>query len=267
MTNYLSSIKSFHHSFKIQLRVIYALLMREIITRYGRHNLGFAWLFLEPMMFTVGIALLWSFIKDMHGDGISIIPFAIIGYSTILCWRNSSGRVAHAIEANMGLLYHKNVKVLDVFLARIFLECIGATISFVALMSLSIIFGIADLPVNFLTMIYGWLLLVWFAIALALTMGSLFQLSDVLDRLWHAFTYLMFPLSGTAFMVHWLPDQFRTIVLYIPTVHANELIRHGYYGDLIPTYESATYLISVNIFLTFIGLLSVQYIGQRVETY
>lgn len=32
-------------SFQIQLRVVGALLMREILTRYGRHNIGFLWVF------------------------------------------------------------------------------------------------------------------------------------------------------------------------------------------------------------------------------
>ena len=44
----------------IQKRVISALLMREILTRYGRHNIGFLWLFAEPMIFTVGVTVLWN---------------------------------------------------------------------------------------------------------------------------------------------------------------------------------------------------------------
>lgn len=264
-TSYAKEMAEFYKSLKIQLRVIYALLMREIITRYGRHNLGFAWLFLEPMLFTIGIAILWSLIKDVHGNAISIIPFAITGYSTILCWRNSSGRVANAVEANVGLLYHKNVKVLDVFLARIFLECIGATISFIVLMSVAILFNIIALPYDFLIMVYGWVLLIWFSVALALTMGSLFQMSEVLDRLWHAFTYLMFPLSGTAFLVEWLPKNFQQFVLYIPTVHANELIRHGYYGELIRAQYNISYLIEFNMMLTFVGLVLVRYVSRKVE--
>ena len=50
----------FPRSLDIQLRVLGALLMREIITRYGRDNLGFLWLFVEPMIFTLGITALWS---------------------------------------------------------------------------------------------------------------------------------------------------------------------------------------------------------------
>ncbi|MBM3613658.1 MAG: hypothetical protein FJX19_11965, partial [Alphaproteobacteria bacterium] len=47
-------------SFAIQRRVIGALVLREVITRYGRHNLGFAWLLLEPLVFTLGVIMLWT---------------------------------------------------------------------------------------------------------------------------------------------------------------------------------------------------------------
>ena len=34
-----------------QGRIVWALLMREIQLRWGRRNLGFAWLFCEPLIF------------------------------------------------------------------------------------------------------------------------------------------------------------------------------------------------------------------------
>lgn len=256
---------SFIHSFKIQLRVIYALLMREIITRYGRHNIGFAWLFVEPMMFTLGVAMLWHFLKDAHGANYPIIPFAITGYSTILMWRNSANRVGNAVEANIGLLYHKNVKVIDVFLARILLESIGATISFTVLMIFFIMIGEIGLPHNFLLIIYGWILLFWFTVSLSLVIGSIFQLSEVLDRLWHAITYLLFPVSGAGFFVHWLPIGVQDILLYLPMVHSTEMLRHGYYGNLVPTYENPLYLIWFNISLSFLGLILVRCVEDKLE--
>ncbi|MFN5779339.1 MAG: capsule polysaccharide export ABC transporter permease, partial [Novosphingobium sp.] len=39
-------------AWQVQRRVIGALLLREMLTRYGRNNIGFLWLFVEPMLFT-----------------------------------------------------------------------------------------------------------------------------------------------------------------------------------------------------------------------
>lgn len=264
MTSYVASFRQFNHSFKIQLRVIYALLMREIITRYGRHNFGFMWLFLEPMLFTTGIVILWYNLKGAHSN-ISIVPFAVTGYSTVLMWRNTANRVVHAVEANMGLLYHRNVQILDVFLARMILEMAGATMSFLFLSTVLILLGFMKIPVDFLTIVEGWFLLAWFSIALGLVVGSLAELSEIIDRFWHTITYLLFPLSGAAFMVHWLPPALQKFVLYMPMLHSVEMIRHGYYGDLIPTYENIPYFIWCNLCLTFLGLYMVNFIGNKIE--
>ena len=95
-------------SWRIQRRVIWALLLREILTRYGRHNIGFLWLFVEPMLFTVGVTALWTATKSVHGSNLPIVAFAVTGYSGVLLWRNMPTRCVLAIDPNLGLLYHRN---------------------------------------------------------------------------------------------------------------------------------------------------------------
>ncbi len=60
------------HSLHIARRVIGALLRREMLTRYGRHNIGFLWLFVEPMIFTIGVTILWTATKSVHGSDLPI---------------------------------------------------------------------------------------------------------------------------------------------------------------------------------------------------
>ena len=120
-------------SFAIQRRVISALLMREVITRFGRENVGVLWLIGEPMMFTLGVATLWAAAGLNHGSSIPIVAFAITGYSSVLLWRNTVNRCNSGIQQNLNLLYHRNVRVIDVFVTRIILEMAGATASFVVL--------------------------------------------------------------------------------------------------------------------------------------
>src|SRR5215472_17150580 len=128
-------------AFAIQLRVLHALLMREIITRFGRENLGVLWLAGEPMLFTLGVATLWT-ISGLHkGSSIPIVAFAVTGYSSVLMWRNSASRASRAVQDNKQLLFHRNVRVLDVLLTRTILEIGGATCSFILLSSLFMFVG------------------------------------------------------------------------------------------------------------------------------
>src|SRR3984893_18073655 len=106
-------------SLAIQRRVLHALMMREIITRFGRENLGVLWLIAEPMLFTIGVATLWTAAGFHHGSSMPIVAFAVSGYSSVLMWRNSASRACSAVEQNKPLLYHRNVQVVDVLLTRI----------------------------------------------------------------------------------------------------------------------------------------------------
>lgn len=258
---------SLHNSLKIQLRVIGALLMREIITRYGRHNMGFLWLFLEPMMFTLGIALLWYHLRgnNIHGSNISIVAFAITGYSTILAWRNSVNRCINAIGSNSSLLHHHNVRVIDLFAARITLEVAGATISMILLLSIFIALGIIKPPHDMLTFVLAWVLLIWFSSGLAMVVGSLCNKSEIITRIWHTFTYILFGLSGAVFMVAWLPPDVQGIVLWVPMVHLTEMLRHGYFGGAIKTYEAPIYITLINSWLTLVGLALLRNNQNRLE--
>ncbi len=238
----------------IQLRVIHALVLREVITRYGRHNIGFAWLFLEPMLFTCGIATLWTMMKLTHGSSLPIVAFALTGYSSILLWRNCSNRCIKAIEPNLCLMFHRNVTALDVLLARVVLEVLGASVSLTALSLVFISIGWMAPPSDILLALQGWGMLAWFALSLSLLVGALSERSELLDRVWHIVTYLLFPLSGAGFLVEWLPSAAQKALLWLPMVHGVEMIRSGYFGGLMHPHYDAGYLAVANLTVMLLGL-------------
>lgn len=256
---------SLNRSFAIQRRVIGALVMREIITRYGRRNIGFLWLMLEPMLFTLGVTTLWTVVGGTHGSSLPITAFAVTGYSSILLWRNCTNRVVKAIEVNLSLMYHRNVRVIDVLAARLLLEIAGATMSMIVLTLIFDCMDLMHLPQDVLTAVIGWFLLAWFAVGLSFVVSAASERGEMIERVWHIFTYLLFPLSGAAFMVDWMPTAAQEYLLWVPMVHATEMIRHGYFGQTIRTYEDPFYLIFCNMVLTFIGIAMLKETARRVE--
>jgi ABC-type polysaccharide/polyol phosphate export permease len=241
-------------SIQIQRKVIGALFLREIMTRYGRHNIGFLWLFVEPMLFTLGVTALWTFGGLHHGSKLPITAFALTGYSAVLLWRNMPARCVNAIAPNSGLLYHRNVRIMDVFISRVLLEAVGATISFVLLSIIFVSIGWMHPPEDPITIIAGWLLLAWFGSALAILLGALSEISELVEKLWHPAAYLLFPLSGAAYLVDATPKLFQEVVLWLPMVHGTEMIRDGYFGSAIHARYDVTYLALVSALLTLFGL-------------
>jgi capsular polysaccharide transport system permease protein len=259
------STPSLLHCLNIQRRVLHALLMREIITRFGRENLGVLWLVGEPMLFTLGVATLWTAAGLHHGSPIPIVAFAVTGYSSVLMWRNSANRSGGAIAQNKPLLFHRNVRVIDVLLTRIGLEIGGATASFIVLSTLFTFVGWMPLPGDLLMVLCGWFMLAWFGASLALLIGAGTAHSEIVERLWHPAAYLLFPLSGAGFMVEWLPVGMQKFVMLLPMVHGVEMLREGYFGNVVPTHYDVGYMASCCLVMSLTGLYLVREAGRRVE--
>lgn len=248
----------------VQARVIHALLMREILTRFGRHNIGFLWLFVEPILFTTGVTILWTVTKAFHNSTLPIVAFALTGYSSVLLWRNMPARCIGAVEPNLSLMYHRNVRVIDIFAARLTLEAGGATISFVTLSLIYIYVGWLEPPEDVLTVVAGWLLIAWFGTSLAMLLGALAERSELVEKIWHPASYLAFPLSGAAFTVDALPDSAQHYLLYVPMVNGVELVREGYFGAKIHAHYDLTYLVSVCTILTLLALSQVMIVNREI---
>jgi ABC-type polysaccharide/polyol phosphate export permease len=251
-------------SLAVQRRVIGALLMREIITRFGRHNLGVLWLVVEPMMFTVFVAALWTAVGH-KAPGLTIVGFAVTGYSSVLVWRNSVSHNVHAVHQNMNLLYHRNVHLYDVFIARVLVEVAGATASFFILSVLFILTGFMPFPDDLLTVAAAWFMLAWFGTALAILIGAGAAYSDVVGRVWHPFSYILFPLSGAAFMVDWVPQHLQQYILYLPMIHGVEMLRQGYFGPLVHGVYSMTYMAACNLVISLLGLALMRKAALHLE--
>jgi capsular polysaccharide transport system permease protein len=253
------------HSFRIQRRVLHALLLREIITRFGRQNLGVLWLVGEPMLFTLGVATLWAISGMHHGSGMPIVAFAVTGYSSVLMWRNSASRSSSAVVQNKPLLFHRNVQIIDVLLTRIALEIGGATSSFIVLSLLFIFVGWMPTPVDFPEVVFGWIMLAWFGASLALLIGAGTAFSEIVERLWHPAAYLLFPLSGAGFMVDWMPPDLQKLLLLLPMVHGTEILREGYFGNVVRTHYDVSYMAMCCLLLSLAGLYVVREAGRKLE--
>src|SRR3546814_5998187 len=70
-------------------------------------------------------------------------------------------------------------------------------------------------PEDVLKVIFAWVLLAWFGGALALLIGTMAFLSETVEKLWHPASYIIFPLSGSAFLVDAMPPAGQKVVLFL----------------------------------------------------
>lgn len=259
----VSSNLTFIQQLRIQGRVIWALVMREMITRFGREGLGVLWMMAEPAMFVVGVMIIFS--QTETQAQFPVAEYLAVSYPTLLFWRNTTGRVVKAIEVNRALLHHKPIRPIDIIYARIILEFGGATASFLVLFTVFVIIGICQMPADILTMIMGYFLVMWFSFVFVMIMAALSELSDTIERISHIILYLMLPFSGVFIPTYVLPSEAAHLLTYFPLIDAVELFHKGYYGSRMPTIYMLDYTVFVLSFFTLFALAITKFAIKRVQ--
>lgn len=250
---------------RLQLRVIHALLLREMQTRFGRNQLGFLWLFLEPLMLAGAIATIkWAFDFGRGYPGIPIFVFTLVGYLPYFTFRAIVSRAPGTLQANMTLLYHSQIKLLDVVLARHALE-LGAVITVMTLIVIGVAIWADMLPNNIPVLMIGLLLLFLYAHGLGLCAAAAAASSEIAERLIHPLIYLSLPLSGALVPLHSMAPQIRAILLWNPQANMHEMVREGFFGHLLPCYYDIPYTAFWVAIVNLLGLAALRAVRPRLE--
>lgn len=239
-------------------------MMREMATRFGREGLGFAWIVGEPLLFCFGVMILWTATKPEYEHGVRLAPFVMTGYMSLILIRHLISSLASALQANLGLLYHREVSPVHIFTARAMIEIGGTTAAFVVVYLVLVAVGEVSLPSDYLALYGGWALLSWVSVGFALVLTGLAMRYDVFERLIGLISYLLIPLSGAFAMVAWLPPQFQKIILMIPFVHGVEMVRAGVFSEFTPTHFDVGYALLCGAVFNLLGLAMIAGARDRI---
>ncbi|UGX88651.1 ABC transporter permease [Phyllobacterium meliloti] len=249
---------------RAQARVLGALVMREMITRYGRENIGFLWLILEPMILTCGVMLLWTLMKH-EAHGLTVIAFVLSGYMPLTLWRHISSHMVSCLRHNIPLMYHRQIRLADALIARALLEIGGTTFALLVVYSGAYLAGFIDPFEDIGLNLAGWLFMAWFSFAAGLILAALSEIFEVVEKLVPPFQYLMLPISGMFFMVSWLPHGVQKLALYVPTVHCFEMFRAGTFGNAIKAHYDVSYIFTCCLITTAVGLYLVEHVRKHIK--
>jgi capsular polysaccharide transport system permease protein len=228
------------------------------------------------MLFTLGIVMIRNIImgnsalnltnNQQFFGSMSFAGFLMTGYSGFILFRNICNRISSTSSSNRGLLYHRNIRILDLIFSRFILELAAVSASLIALTLTFHEFGLMSLPENTLNVIVAWLLLAWFCFGFGLIVGYLIEASSFFDRIWPIILIVSLPFSGVIFMLNWLPANAQAFLSWFPLVNALEFLRESYFGPSIKAMYSITYLVSINLVLTFVGLTLSRKIRRVLES-
>ncbi len=255
---------SLFRSISLQGRVIRALIMREIHTRYGRENIGFLWIIGEPILFCGGVAILWTAIRPAHEHGLPVTAFVITGYVPLTMWRHCMSRAIKAFESNGALLFHRQVSPLDIITSRCAMEVLGSLMAGGIVLLGAVLMGFMDLPTDLPLLYVGLAYQIVFCYASALLISALSEYSDVVEKSLSVLMYLSIPFSGAFTMVDWVPKQFQHVLLWSPSVQNLEIIRGGQFGTAVHPIYSLYYDTWVTALMLLVGLSLTLRVRSRI---
>lgn len=199
--------------FKLQLVIVQALLLREMQTRFGRNQLGFLWLFIEPLLLAGAIAAFkWGTEMGRTIPGVSIFVFTLVGYLPYFTFRAIVARAPGTLKSNMTLLYHSRIKLIDVVLARHMLE-MAAVFTVMTFLAIGMAIWADILPAGVPILVLALLLLFLLANGLGLLAAAASAVSVIAERLIQPLVYLSLPFSGALMALHHLDPAFRAVLL------------------------------------------------------
>lgn len=255
---------TFWGSLSINARIIGALLMRDGTIRYGHENLGFFWVIGEPLILTVGVMGMWTITGQTHGHGVGVVPFALSGYTMITLWRHLTGHAIHSIRNNMGLLFHRNITMLDVLVARSLLEIVGILTAFFVSWTPLTLLGFIDPMPDPLLFFGGYMLQGWFGMAFGLLVSALSEIFESTEQILPPVLYITLPFTGVFSMSDWLPQSWREVIAWSPLATNVEMLRAGMFSGDMNFYYYPAYTIGWCVFLTAAALPLVQYARRFV---
>jgi capsular polysaccharide transport system permease protein len=255
----------FFRGLATQLRVIGALMMRELHTRYGRENIGYLWLIGEPLMLASVIAALHTSGRTEYGSDMKPLPFAVLGYTVFIMFRGIVNRSEGGLEANASLLYHRMVTIFDIVTARAVLEAAGTFLALVVLMVILVAFGLSNLPARPLYLFAAVVLMFWFSFAHSLIITAITHENRTIGRLVHPYSYFMIPLSGAFYQVQWIPHPYRDYLVWLPLPHIFELARYGQFRSADLRYFDGQYVVAACLILTVIGLVQIKTARAKIH--
>jgi capsular polysaccharide transport system permease protein len=111
-------------SWEIQRAVLFALVLRELRTRVGRHWTGIVWTLFEPLTHVLVILTIFGYLRNIASTTMEFPVFLVSGLMPFFLFRNLAQRLTDSIDANRGLFSYRQVKPLDTVIARGIVECL-----------------------------------------------------------------------------------------------------------------------------------------------
>ena len=237
------------------VRTIAALMLREMVTTYGRSPGGYLWAVVEPVA-AIGL-LSFAFSLAFHAPslGNSFALFYATGYLVYMLFHDVTNKTAAALRFSQPLLSFSAVTWLDAIIARFVLNTL--THLMVILLVLGSMIAVLDTRAapEFAPVANALLMTAMLAFGVGTINCYLFMAFPAWERIWMVVTRPLFIVSGVFFLFEDLPAWVRDYLWFNPLFHATGEIRDGIFPVYSPAYIDPPFVYGIALALSLLGLM------------
>lgn len=236
-------------------RTIFALMLREMSTTYGRSVFGYLWAVLEPAAGILLLTLVFSLALRTPALGTSFPLYYASGLLPFMIYMDISAKTSMALRFSRPLMAFPVVTFTDALLARLVLNSV-TQIMVTSLVTSAIILGYGlDLIVYYPAVILAVFMAVMLAFGVGVLNCFLFAKSPAWERIWGIANRPLFFISCVFFLFETVPQPYSDYLWFNPLVHITGQFRKGIYQTYDGSYVSVSYVLGLSLVFTLLGLL------------
>ncbi|MBO9356744.1 sugar ABC transporter permease [Bordetella petrii] len=244
------------NSLQIFRSVLFALVLREMLTRFGARRMGAFWMLLEPMLHVIILMVIFSTIRAREVPGMDFPIYLLTGMIPFFMMRNLALRLMDAVSANQALFAYQQIKPLDTLVARIIVELsLYACVYVLMLSAMGLWFGY-DISMHDPL---AWFVALATGVVLSAGLGLIFCVWTQIFPNSRSFIRIMFLpvylISGIIFPIWSFPQEYLPWILWNPYLHIVDNLRSSIFVAYPRTYGiNFSYPAEVALITLFLGL-------------
>jgi len=248
----------------VQWRVLVALMLRDIKTRFGGSEWGFLIAIAWPLSHIVVLLLINAGAGRVVPYGDSAALWFATGIVPFMAFSYMSRFIMYGIVLNRPMLLFPRVKITDILFARAIVEALSAGCVVLILAVIFWAYGIDFMPLDPAQACFALAASMLLGLGVGVINAIIAAAYPIWATVYSLFTVFLWFTSGVFYVASALPEQLRYPLSFNPIVHGVEWMRAAYYEGYSASFLDKAYLMSFALFLLAAGLLLERMVRGRL---
>lgn len=257
---------SFRQRSANQWRIIVALVLREVRSRYSESHLGFLWVLMEPIVHVGVLAIVFQFtIQGRPPMGDSFFLFYFTGVMPYLLLNHLAIRVGSAVRDSRSLMSIASIVPLDLLVSKSLVEVFVTAVVFLIFTGFFPIFGVDGSPWAPEFVFSAFAITYVLGTGIGLITAALSRFGMVVETVLSVLLRLLYFTSGIFYVPGNLPLFAREILVWNPFLHVVDLMRTGYFRGYQPPWQDVSYALEFSLVVLLCGLAAIAATSRRLR--